>query len=729
MPLADVIRGVRIFMLRGLFVLLFIPVTSFGQFTYKLDQSAIVEIDGHTLSMPWTGGLNSAQINKIDFDGDGKEDLVVYDRAAAKILPFRNAGNKYEYTPFYADLFPSTVNAWMLLRDFNCDGKKDLFTSDPFGIVVFVNTTKPGQDLSWRPFNPGFPLLTQGFNGNINLKINDVDIPSIDDVDNDGDLDILAMRFVGIGTVEWHKNMSIENTGKCDSLQLQRITQTYGGVQDCVCGYFTFDNQPCDSGGRVEHVGGKALLDIDVDNDGDRDLLYAEETCNTLYLLKNNGTLETPVYTNAVPYPPSQSAVFQFFPAPFFEDVNFDGLQDLIVSPNLYARTFDNILVRNSLWLYKNTGTAQQPTFTYTKNNFLQEDMIDVGDFSVPAMIDADNDGDLDLFIGLYGNESFRGTIYQFENIGNASQPHFKFITSDYGNVSFLALYNIKPQFADVNNDGRPDLVFTATSLQDGITWLYFVPNTTDKGFVPNFSLATQTSVSIQQTETIAITDVNRDGIPDLLIGKATGALEYWENSSNDGSFDNVVLKNATYLGLGNSTSRQNPAAAIGDLDGDGLEDMVVGDQRGNLNFYGDYRNFDISLSQPEAGVVYNNLTELYESFNFGGKAYPIVANMFNSSKPAVIVGSTLGGLTVLRNDDGIDLSADPVVGVGPNPLTYGDDLKIRSDRNTKVQIFSVLGQKMSEQVFVPANQEYPLALKELAAECISRALLFRVRT
>jgi hypothetical protein len=79
-------------------------------------------------------------------------------------------------------------------------------------------------------------------------------------------------------------------------------------------------------------------------------------------------------------------------------------------------------------------------------------------------------------------------------------------------------------------------------------------------------------------------------------------------------------------------------------------------------------------------------------------------------------VGSTLGGVMILRNDDGIDLSSDPVVGVGPNPLTRGDDLRIRADRNTKVQIFSLLGQKMSEQVFIPGNQEYPLALKELAA-------------
>ncbi|HEX8059977.1 MAG TPA: T9SS type A sorting domain-containing protein, partial [Cyclobacteriaceae bacterium] len=257
---------------------------------------------------------------------------------------------------------------------------------------------------------------------------------------------------------------------------------------------------------------------------------------------------------------------------------------------------------------------------------------------------------------------------------------------------------------------------FTATSLQNGVTSLYFVPNKSDKGFVPNFAATKQTAVRIGQSETVCVADVNRDGKPDLLIGKATGALQYWEGTVADGTFTQMSMKNGNFLGLGNSTSRQNPAVAIGDLDADGFEDMVVGDQRGNLYFYGDYRNFDSNLAQPQTGVVYNEILKQYGDFNFGGKSYPAVANLFNSSKPAILVGGTLGGVTILRNDNGVDLSSEPVVALGPNPLTRGEDLRIRSDRNTKVQIFTVLGQKMSEQVFIPGNQEYPLPLKELAA-------------
>jgi len=717
MILAVVIRGVRIFMLRSLFVLLFFPIASFAQFTYTLDQSAPVQIGTKSLSLPWTGGLNSPQVNKMDFDGDGKEDLVIFDRSANKILTYRNNNNKYEYIPGYSSLFPQSVNAWMLLRDFNCDGKKDLFTSDPFGIVVFVNTTKAGQPLSWRPFNPGFPLLTKGFNGNINLKINDVDIPAIDDVDNDGDLDILSMRFVGIGTVEWHKNMSIENAGKCDSLQLERVTQTYGGVEECTCGVFTFGNQPCNTdGGRVEHVGGKSLLSLDVDNDGDRDLLYAEETCVTLYLFLNEGTNTNPIFNSATPFPQSTPAAFRFFPTPYLEDVDFDGLSDLVVAPNLYARTNQNVLVNNSVWLYKNTGSAQQPTFTFAKNNFLQEEMLDFGDYSAPAFMDTDNDGDEDMFVGYFADENFRATLLQFENIGTASSPAFKLITDDFGEMSFLFFFNVKPQFADMNGDGKTDLAFTATSLQDNSTSLYFIPNSAEAGYQPSFNAFTRTQVNIGLFENIHITDINRDGIQDLLIGKTTGALQHWENGLNNSQFNQLTLKSSSYLGLASSTSRQNPSAFVADLDADGLEDMIIGDQRGNLSFYGDFRTFDVAVSHPESNVLYNEVTNEYEAGNFGGKTRPAVANLFNSDKPAVVVGNTLGGLFVLRNNDGINLADDPVVGVGPNPLPRGEDLKIISDRNTSVQIFSLLGQKMSEPIFVPGNQTFPLPLRELAA-------------
>src|SRR5258706_6743217 len=103
--------------------------------------------------------------------------------------------------------------------------------------------------------------------------------------------------------------------------------------------------------------------------------------------------------------------------------------------------------------------------------------MIDVGDNAVPAFFDADGDGDLDLFIGNYLGINAPSGIAYFENNGTPGAPSFKLITRDYGSISIYGLYNLKPQFADLNGDAKPDLVFTATNLQNNVTSLQFIPN------------------------------------------------------------------------------------------------------------------------------------------------------------------------------------------------------------------------------------------------------------
>lgn len=689
-----------------------LPQILLAQFTYQIDQSIPVEVDGAQLSMPWAGGLNAAQLNTIDLNGDTKPDLAIYDRAAAKIFTYLNQNNTWEYHPEYEALFPAEVNQWMLLRDFNRDGKKDLFTSDPFGIIVFVNTTKPGENISWRPYHPGFPLLTKGFSGNINLKVNESDIPAIDDIDGDGDLDILNLKFVGIGSVEYHKNLSIERTGSSDSLQLERVTQNFGGFEECSCGQFAFGKTCAQlQGGRTEHAGGKTLLTFDMDNDGDRDLLFSEESCARIYLLENKGTKDLAVMTSASIFPSPTPIAMIIFPAAFLEDVDFDGKVDLLSSPNVYARTYLNNNFQHSIWFYKNTGSNQNPSFGFTRNNFLQGDMIDIGDYASPAFADADSDGDLDMFVGVYAGQNFIATIYYYENIGTSYAPAFKFVTKDYAELSLLLSYNLKPQFADMDADGRIDLVLTATDRQKGNTSLFFLPNQAEKGLSFSIDFVKAITFSLEQSENVLVHDVNRDGLPDILLGTTNGAVEYWINNG----LNDFSLKNGSYLGLGASTSRQNPALSIADLDTDGRDDLIIGDQRGVITIYGDmYAN---NLSPTGAiDIIYNPLLKIYSTKNLGGKVQPVVANLFNTNKPAIVVGNSTGGLYILKNDEGKELPPDPVILLYPNPLPSADELFIKPDRNVLVEFFSILGQKVSESHFIPANQVYSFTFPRLAS-------------
>ncbi|MCK5206480.1 MAG: hypothetical protein KAQ79_00620, partial [Cyclobacteriaceae bacterium] len=47
------------------------------------------------LGHPWGGGLNSSQYNKADLDGDGKEELILYDRSANIYQIFNIEGDNF----------------------------------------------------------------------------------------------------------------------------------------------------------------------------------------------------------------------------------------------------------------------------------------------------------------------------------------------------------------------------------------------------------------------------------------------------------------------------------------------------------------------------------------------------------------------------------------------------------------------------------------------------------
>lgn len=679
------------------------------------------------LDLAWAGGLNAAELNTMDINGDSKQDLVIFDRAANKVITYLNQNSHYIYSPEYESFFPTAVDQWMLLRDFNCDGKKDIFTSDPFGIRVFQNVTEIGQNLIWKDLDI---LLTIGLSQNqINLKVNQSDIPAIDDIDGDGDLDVLNLQFASTnGMVEYHKNMSIENTGKCGVMQLQLITKSWGSFTECGCGQFTLDGLPCSSlpGGRTQHIGGKAMVTIDFDHNGVRDLLFVEESCSNLYLLRNDGTKDDAHIVSSSAFPATNPLTLEVFPAPYLEDVDFDGLSDLIVSPNTYVRSKFNDNFRQSLVLYKNTGTTLLPSFTFVKNNFLQDEMIEIGDYAVPAFFDIDHDGDLDMFIGAYSTQTFRGSIYEFENTGTRSSPSFRYVTDDFLGLKAAMLqevipplYNIKPQFTDMNADGEADLAFTATNASTGTTRLYFVPS---KSNILNFNLGeffAVNNISIGVTENLYITDINQDGSKDFLIGKSTGALQYWKNLGAPGFF-NLTMDNGAYLGHGSSVSRQNLSIAIADLNADGKEDLVTGDQRGILSVYENFRAFN-SGNQPVTNLIYNSIQKTYESKNLGARIWPTITNLFNMDKPAIVVGTTLGGLLILKSDDGEALFEDPQVTIWPNPLPREKPLSIRSDRDVSLQVFSIVGQKMSDSIFVPANQDYSLPIHVAPGMYIAR--------
>ena len=687
------------------FFLLFLPGLASAQFLYEIDPSIpVVGAGSLALKYPWSGGLNAGQMNTLDLNHDSKEDLVIFERMGDLVLTFLQEEGEYVYAPEYEVLFPQSITNWLLLRDFNGDGRKDIFTGDAMGVKVYLNKTQAGQALTWQPFlffngTSKGPLLLTEKTTKVPLQMSYDDLPSIADADGDGDLDIFSMDFPGASRIEFHKNLSIENYGTLDSLDFKRVNANWAGVRECGCGEFAFDYSVCSTSGRENHAGGKSLFAFDADNDGDLDMLFAEAECDQLFLFKNESGDDDPnnaVINSAVPYPETFSMVN--FATPYREDVDFDGVKDLIVSPNLFFREFDETNFKESVWFYKNTGTNAVPVYAAVNKSFLQGDMIDVGDNAVPAFFDVDNDGDQDMFTGCYINSNYEAaSIYFFENTGTSTEPQFEFVTDNYRTLSALGYVNIKPKFADMNGDTKIDLVFTA---QTGtVTELYYILNTGTAAADFSGSITTTGFVLTWREENITPVDVNLDGLQDLIVGGLNGALDYWKNTGTAAS-PVFTLEQENYLSLSSTVLRQSPSVATGDLNNDGKDELIYGDQSGKVTLISNFREAaDASGSVTE--IVYNSTLDDYIAQNLGGRIWPTIANLHGFLKPEIITGNILGGIHILQNrypNTGVaEEIAEPVISIYPNPAFSHQTLTVEVDAPAEFQLFTVLGQAIGQ--------------------------------
>ncbi len=680
-------------------LLLGFNINIFGQIQLIYFDSVFVVHENDTLRNAWAGGLNCPQFSEIDLNGDGKKDLVLFERNFyGSVKTFINEGSpgeiNYTYAPEYQSRFPQMRN-WMLLRDFNCDGKEDIFTSVPAGVAVYKNITQAGQKLQFTKITS--LLQTIGLDGQTSLYVSPPDIPAIADIDNDGDLDILSFNIMG-NVVEYHKNLSMENYGNCDQLEYELRNACWGyfsedGTNNTVTLFDTCDVNVIDPEKSEKHAG-STILAIDLTGNGVKDLVLGDLTYSNLVHLTNGGTTTSSGIVSFDTTFPSNSIPVDItvFPATYNIDVNNDGKKDLLVAPN-NPNTSENI---NNIWYYKNEGTSTIPQFDFQQNDFLYESLVDLGERSFPVFFDENGDGLEDIVIGNYGyfieSGLYSSQLMLLRNTGTNSKPSFEVITNDYANISLYNFDGIYPTFGDLDSDGDKDLI---VGDEEGV--LHYFRNDGGTGNPANFVLSQPNfkGIDIGQSAKPQIIDVNHDGLNDMLVGERSGTINYFENigtaedadfnpePSNDyfGSID-VMLECCTGY-----------SAPFMTEDSTGKYMLYVGSEQGML-------------------YLYNNIEDnIYGEFNLVDSLYLSGVNVNVSgtdinddNKTELVFGESAGGIGLLKYGipPGLGVtdfySYNLFMNVYPNPAK--DYIYINLDyavevKNIQLQILNVMGQEI----------------------------------